>query len=188
MKIICISVKKDEFERVLHFYNPDLINNFLLTPQRILFNSNCSLSGLNNFLFSYDENDCRLLLCSLFNMFLHPSANKKILPKALILAMSEMKKEENLKCGISAFVSISNYSQSHLSRLMKKYFNMNIHDYILHLRLEKAYNDIIFTKESLQDISESVGYASFSHFNKIFKQKYNIIPAILRKQHSLWTT
>ena len=188
VKIACLSVKKDEFERVLPLYNPELENEILSNPRIILFRSDRTCSVLNNFHLSYDENDCMLLLCSVINMYLHPSKTKEAVPSSLLHAISEMKKEENLRRGIPAFMEFTNYSQSHLSRLMKKHFNMNIHDYVLHLRLERAYNDIIFTNENLKDISESVGYESFSHFTKIFKRKYNITPAALRKTHGLWTT
>ena len=36
-------------------------------------------------------------------------------------AVSEIKKTENLKIGVPAFIKISNYSQSQLARLMKKH-------------------------------------------------------------------
>lgn len=188
IKIVCLSVKKDEFERVIHIYKENLKNDILSAPGKIIFSSERRLLGLSGILSLFDENDCKLLLCSIINMYLHISKEKKGIPKPLIFALSEMKKDENLRRGISAFIEISSYSQSHLTRLMKKYFNMNIHDYILNIRLEKAYNDIIFTNVNLEEISESVGYNSFSHFNKIFTKKYNITPAALRKQHGLWTT
>jgi transcriptional regulator GlxA family with amidase domain len=60
---------------------------------------------------------------------------------------------------------------------------MGLHDYILKLRLETAYNDVILTSRALEEISESVGYSSFSHFNKICKKKYGVTPAVLRKEH-----
>lgn len=187
VKIVSLSVKKEEFEHVLKLYSSKSVDDFFDGNQTILCSSDRTISGLNNFLFLYDENDCRLLLCSMINMYLHASKDRDKIPKNLVRAIAEMKKPDNLKSGIPAFTRISNYSQSHLAKLMKRYFNMNIHDYILHLRLEKAYEDIVFTKENLEKISENVGYASFSHFNKIFKEKYNITPAALRKQHNLWT-
>ena len=84
---------------------------------------------------------------------------------------------------IPAFLEISHYSQTHLSRILHKYFDMGLHDYILTIRLETAYNDLVLTSKALEEISESIGYNSFSHFNKIFKKKYGITPAALRKEH-----
>ena len=186
IKVVCLSIKEEEFERVCMLYTGTLSSEISSFPEILLFKSDRMLSFVRNPHSDYDENDCKLLLCSFLNIYLHMTKGK--IPKMLSSAISEMKKTENLCEGISAFTRISGYSQSHLSRLTKKYLGMNIHEYILTLRLEKAYNDIIFTKEHLEDISESVGYRSFSHFNKIFKEKYNITPATLRKQHGLWTT
>lgn len=182
VEVISLSVRKEEFERLFRLY--DTPEEILSAQNTFLFNSTQSVIKFRNFLFSPDENDCKLLLCAIINMYLHTAPIKDKIPANLIRAVSEINKAENLKLGVPAFIKISNYSQSQLARLMKKHFNTNIHDYIMHIRLTKAYNDILFTSKSLEDISEEVGYASFSHFNKIFKNHYNITPAALRKGHN----
>lgn len=93
----------------------------------------------------------------------------------------------HLKGGISAFVELSHYSRSHLSRIIRKHFNMSLHDYVLNLRLDAAYNALVLSKESIEDIAESVGYMSVSHFNKIFKEKFGITPASARKYNGFLT-
>ena len=182
VEVISLSVKKEEFERLFRLY--DTPEKILSDQNTFLFNSTQSAIKFKNFLFAPDENDCKLLLCAIINMYLHAAPTKDKIPANLLYAVSEIKKTENLKIGVPAFIKFSNYSQSQLARLMKKHFNTNIHDYIMHLRLDKAYNDIIFTRIRLEEIAESVGYASFSHFNKIFKKRYDISPAALRKLHS----
>lgn len=112
---------------------------------------------------------------------------KDSVPKMLAYAISEMKKTENLRVGIKAFTAISNYSQSHLSRLIKKFFNMTLKQYINELRLQKAYNCIVFTQNSFEDIADELGFASYSHFNKIFKTRFYITPGALRKEKGIWT-
>ena len=109
--------------------------------------------------------------------------SKHDMPKQLQHAILEMQKPENIKAGIPAFLSITHYSQTHLSRIIIKHFGVKLHDYVLDLRLNTAYNDLILTTKGLEEISESVGYNSFSHFNKIFKEKYGITPAALRKEY-----
>ena len=183
VKILCLSVKKDEFEKVASIYGDDIPKHFSTEKNVLLFSAKALPTFMNTFS-DFNENDCRLLLCFMLNMFLNAYTENNKIPKNLIYAMSEMKRAENLKAGISAFTKIANYSQSHLSKLMKEHFDTNIHDYILHIRLEQAHNDIIFTRIRLEEIAESVGYASFSHFNKIFKKRYDISPAALRKLHS----
>ena len=43
------------------------------------------------------------------------------------------------------------------------------------------------TDMPMEEIGENVGYASFSHFNKIFKEKYGITPSLARKKNRMWT-
>ena len=44
------------------------------------------------------------------------------------------------------------------------------------------------TENGAEEISEEIGFKSFSHFNKIFKEKYGITPSLLRKSHGIWTS
>ena len=46
---------------------------------------------------------------------------------------------------------------------------------------------LILTQESSENIADSVGYSSFSHFSKIFTQKYRMSPAVVRKTKSIFT-
>lgn len=64
----------------------------------------------------------------------------------------------------------------------------SIHEYILNIRLEYVYNELILSNTDAETLSESVGYASFSHFNRVFKNKYGITPAEVRRKYRLWTT
>lgn len=105
----------------------------------------------------------------------------------LSCAIFEMKKTENLKRGIPAFIELSHYSQSHLSRLIKKHFDMSLKQYINELRLQRAYSDIVLTRRPAADISDELGFSSFSHFNKIFKAKISVTLAVLRKNSGFFT-
>ena len=99
----------------------------------------------------------------------------------------KIKKTENLHNGIEAMVRLSNYSQTHLARMMKKYYNTTPKHYINELRLQKAYDCIILTQKSIEIIAEELGFNSYSHFNKIFKTRFYITPGALRKEKGIWT-
>ena len=114
-------------------------------------------------------------------------SEKKDTPAAIKLAMSEMKKPGNLRGGADRFAELSRYSRSHLNRLMKKHFNISLHEYIRDARLESAYRLLILSGTDLETLSESLGYNSFSHFNRIFKEKYGMTPAAVRKKYGLFT-
>ena len=102
-----MSIRKEEFERVVNIYCGDAGQSIFVDDKIIVFNSNRMLSGFNNSQIFYDENDCRLLLCSILNMYLHIPAEKSNVPQRLVYAMREMKKIENIRAGISAFTKIS---------------------------------------------------------------------------------
>lgn len=64
----------------------------------------------------------------------------------------------------------------------KNYMGMPFVKYLNYFRLDKAYNAIISTSESITDISLQVGFDSVSYFNKKFKETYKITPSQLRKK------
>ena len=140
-------------------------------------------------LYSSDsEYEYKLILANLLKIYIEAFNKKQTVPIPLKNAVKEMAKIENLSEGIEKFATISGYSKSQLNRLIKKYYNVTLHDFIVNARLETAYNLLLLTKINTEELSEKLGYASFSHFNKIFKNKYGITPAALRKNRGLWTT
>ena len=186
LELLCLSVTQKEFDTLSAAYSPDLKEKILQLPEPIFLSGTQPLEIhyiKNKAAASYHASDYKLLLFHLLKIFADHSVSRNDMPKQLQDAILEMRKRENIKRGIPAFLEISHYSQTHLSRILHKYFDMGLHDYILNLRLETAYNDLILTSKALEEISESVGYNSFSHFNKIFKKKYGISPAVLRKEY-----
>ena len=133
------------------------------------------------------EHEFKFLLFCFLKSYIDSNEERERIPKALACSINEMKRPENLRDGIKAFTAVSNYSQSHLSRLIKKYFNQTLKQYINELRLQKAYNCIVFTQTPLADIADELGFASYSHFNKVFKERYCITPGALRKEKGIWT-
>ncbi|MBR2466247.1 MAG: helix-turn-helix domain-containing protein [Clostridia bacterium] len=192
IEIISLSVKKEEFELFSRAYSPFLLKHIDRASAPIRFNS---LRALMIDIFfkapqEITDYDCKLLLSCFLNTYITATDFLKrdsSLPRMLVLAIEEMKKAENLKRGIPAFIELSHYSQSQLSRLIKRYYGMSTKQYINELRLQAAYNDIILTNGSVEEIAENLGFLSFSHFNKIFKARFSITPAALRKSNSIWT-
>lgn len=137
-------------------------------------------------LFSYPSTSlCRFYVIFLLKKLLESSVNNKnSSPVALNAALAKMSDRENLREGQEALIRLTNYSISQLERLMKKHFGVTVHEYIRNERLLFARHLIISSGEKIEEISESLGYASFSHFNRIFKAKFGITPAMLRKKHN----
>ncbi len=142
-----------------------------------------SLSSSNN----PQDYELKFLFCSSIKFYLDYRNQSSEVPVTLLNAIDKMRELPNLRDGIPAFVELSNYSRSHLTKLIRKYYHISLQEFVMDMRLQTAYNSIVLSSDCLEDIAWNVGYSSFSHFNKIFKEKYGISPARLRKTKNLRT-
>lgn len=76
-----------------------------------------------------------------------------------------------------------NYSEAHLSRIIKKYSGRNFSEIIKTIRLQKAVELLEETDLSISEIADQMGYTDNSHFHKVFKQHYGITPIQYRKDY-----
>lgn len=187
--VVSVSVACREFEDLCAFYGREHLNPIICSDNPILC-ENCSffslsffekISAINN------DVDCKFLLSNILHYYAKLNYNQTDIPDSLAFAVDEMKKTENLREGITAFTRLSNYSQSHLARMMKTHFNTTPKKHINELRLQKAYNCIVFTQKPTELIAQELGFESYSHFNKIFKKRFSVTPIYLRKHKEIWT-
>jgi YesN/AraC family two-component response regulator len=80
---------------------------------------------------------------------------------------------------IAGEVCMSSY---YFSRLFKKEVGVNLSQYILHKRLEKAKQMLAETERSIVDISASVGFREHNYFGKLFKKFVGATPSEYRKK------
>ncbi len=187
-KIMSLSIEYNEFSLFATAFNNHFLKELSAADQAIMTCGQevfdiihaCTSTKTE----SYYTYEYKYLLCTFIKYISEISLQKpNPCPQDLANALAQMAEPDNIRIGLPALLSLSGYSHSHLARLMKKYFHTTLHSYILNLKMEKAYNDIIFSQDSLEDISYNVGFASFSHFNKVFKEKYHITPSALRKTY-----
>lgn len=190
--VLCLSVAEKEFNEATLFLSNGRICDFYSFEKRKIYKVGDDLSAFAAAALRRGQ-DCGALFCKrLLVLFLVCCLETEVrgnedFPASLAFAENEMKKEENLRNGNKAFVKLSGYSYSQLSRYIKQKYGVSVHEFVKCIRLEEAYKRIVFTNEAFEDISESVGYFSFSHFFKIFKNKYGISPVELRKKHGFAT-
>ena len=191
--IVSLSVRRGEFEHFANAYDPLILRSIVGICKPICYDvrSQTMLKSITEAGQGVTKYDCKYILSAfLYELLENVKATElpSRMPMMLSYAISEIKRPENLKRGIEALSELSHYSQSHLTRLMREYLGVSPKQYINEARLDEAYNRIILTNESIQEISESVGFVSFSHFNKIFKGRFKMTPAVLRKSNAAWTT
>lgn len=84
------------------------------------------------------------------------------------------------KISLSAVAALVNYNESYISRIFKSEVGENLSEYINHVRLEKAKELLLSTNDSIQDISEAVGYDTPQYFSSIFKRLEGLSPSEYR--------
>lgn len=185
MKMLGLSVERSEFEMFEKAYGEKfhhkLHNEIHIIRCKRRFLDYEEWFGKNNVV-SDDDYFSKVLLGNFINFYMEGLADQITkLPKSLAYALQEMSKPDNLQKGLPALLQLSCYSCTHLTRLMKQYLSVSPHNYIQKLRLDQAYNLLLCSSLSVEQISETVGYKSISHFSMIFKQEYGQTPSSIRK-------
>lgn len=80
--------------------------------------------------------------------------------------------------------AIGNFSEFHFHRIISSYLNEPLNSYIKRKRLEKAAQLLRFSKQSITDISYSIGYETPSSFSSAFKKKFGISPRNYKQKHN----
>ena len=190
--VICLSVKASEFMKFAELFCHNKICEFSPGHMPEIYGigadfSACVAAAEKGMSEGGDVFRKRLLAIILSDFSNGKSITSKVHNGNLYNAAEMMKSGNNLCEGIPAFLRLSGYSHTHLARLVKKEYGCTLHEYIFRLRLEEAHRRIVYTGEKIESISLNVGYDSFSHFNRIFKQHFGITPSALRKKHGFST-
>lgn len=73
-------------------------------------------------------------------------------------------------------------SNGYLSRFFKKNYGMSFADYLTHVRLHHAVDQLLYTDTPITRIVYDNGFASVAIFNKAFKKEYGETPSAVRKR------
>ena len=77
---------------------------------------------------------------------------------------------------------IFGFSPTYLSRIFKKYANVNYKTYVMNVRVEYAYKELLNTVQSINKIAESCGFPDGRSFAKAFAVRFGITPDKYRKE------
>ncbi len=72
-------------------------------------------------------------------------------------------------------------SYSYFSRSFKQTINMSFKEYINYLKINEAQRLLLTSPDSIQEISEKLGFSSSSHFINVFKKQKNCSPRQYKK-------
>ncbi len=91
----------------------------------------------------------------------------------------------NQDLSIPQLEELSHYSYRNIQRVFKTLFHESIGVFHKRLKLENAYKKIIYTQDSITNISYEVGFVSVQSFSKSFKKQFNISPSLARSQRKV---
>lgn len=91
--------------------------------------------------------------------------------------------EQNPSISLTELSDKMNMNKSYLCRLFKKEVAINLTDYTLNVRIEKAKKLLTETNMKVNDISNQLGYIYAHQFSKDFKKVTQIIPTEYRRKY-----
>ena len=90
----------------------------------------------------------------------------------------------NSELSNTAIADNFSYHPYHLNRLMKEHAGKTLHDYLIDYRLHIAKNLLKATDMSVTEIAQRTGFASYTHFIKVFRERTEHSPLQYRKMHT----
>lgn len=90
---------------------------------------------------------------------------------------------------LEGIAELFSFSPTYLSRIFRKYANVNYKTYVLNVRVEYAFKELLNTDQSINKIAESCGFPDGRSFAKAFQKRFGISPdkyrrAIRKRQES----
>lgn len=99
------------------------------------------------------------------------------LKTAEISAFIQQHFDQNDSYNVKLLASRFNVSQRNLMRLVKTAFGMSLRDYVVKLRMNRAFTELLNSKRSVKAVAVEVGYPDAFHFSRLFKKHYGIAPS-----------
>lgn len=192
-----LAFSKEIANSVFEFLSPDFPTDTLFKselPPTVVLNSAekkrllSQLSELNTLNWKSEKRFRLRLKTILADIFAHCFYNisdktDAEIPQWFSQLLKEMNLPENFTNGISVMIEKSRKSREHLSRVTKKYLGVSLTEYINNLRVNYAANLLLNTNFRIIDICYMCGFQNLGYFYKIFKNQYNISPAMFAKRY-----
>lgn len=131
----------------------------------------------------------RQLLIDTLSLFFEDRNNEffEQIPFWLMDSYKQIQKPENFVKGIDRMIELSGKSPEHLSRSLKKYYNISPSQLISNLKLNYALNLLMNTNMKIIDICFEAGFVNLSTFYDSFKKQYDTTPREFRKKYESFT-
>ena len=109
------------------------------------------------------------------------TAYEDIIYEKLKLSLQYLEKNYAEQITVEKMATISNYSESHFSKLFKQLTGESFAQYLKNYRLEKAADRIVNEKKKISEIAVACGFSNLSYFSRSFYEKFRTTPKDFRK-------
>lgn len=96
---------------------------------------------------------------------------------------SYMKKNYDQNITLESVAGVFGFSPTYLSRMFKKYANVSYKTYLLDLRTEYGYREMMNTDHNLDEVALNNGFPNSRAFAKAFVKRYGCLPSEYRKKN-----
>lgn len=183
-----IIFRKQFFKLICNYISPDLYNDFINDKlDKKLHISAYKISEFENAFETISKipttkpelilASARSISAEMFGLLVSASIEKHLCyPKWLQELLQKFNDSSLVVGGLDAIIEGLFYTKEHVCRTFKKLIGMTMTEYLNTKRLEIAADMLTYTPQQIIKISNDLGFASVSYFNKIFKQKYGLTP------------
>lgn len=112
------------------------------------------------------------------------TAYEDIVYEKLKLSLRYLEENYAENITVEQIASLSNYSESHFSKLFKQLTGESFNQYLKNYRLETAANRIMNEKTKISEIAVACGFSNLSYFSRAFYDKFQMTPSEFRKEEN----
>ena len=88
----------------------------------------------------------------------------------------------NKNISLESVAEVFGFSPTYLSRIFQKYASINYKSYLLNVRVEYGFKELVNTERSINEIAENNGFPDSRSFAKAFFKRYGLLPSEYRKE------
>jgi len=88
----------------------------------------------------------------------------------------------NKNISLESVAEVFGFSPTYLSRIFQKYASINYKSYLLNVRVEYGFKELVNTEKPINEIAENNGFPDSRSFAKAFYKRYGLLPSEYRKE------
>ena len=189
---INLAFTKEIMEECLDYLGDEFDKNMLFSPKTPPYiivtehEKDKLFYEMSEFINVEDKKAVRLklkvfLVNILSSYFQNYSKSEETVPLWLEMSYEKMKKPQNFIKGVERMYEMSGKTREHLSRSLKKYYNITPTEYVNELRLNYSANMLLSSNLSVAEVCFECGFENISWFYQLFTKKFKMSPKKYRK-------